>query len=503
MKKFLLAGVIICTTLTFTKAQTFIGDTLIVTTDNDTLALPFPMDHSKRLQREDIINKKEGWYMTGLPELTIDPIRGFSVGGNAFLFNNRDRNDPFFYFTPYRTMYSVALNVAQNGRVNGAFSLDMPFAFNSRWRLRGDFIYENDPNWQYFGLGRQTLRRLSYTDKQTGQFVDNARFNNYYSNLQRTRSGRGAQFGEDPNLIYTDAHYNELNYTEFLTAAAAERTYFEGRLRVMLGYEMLITRINHYDFDVIPDAVNPLTGEETEALQGRTLITEDYEAKQRGDADSYWLKHNIGGYHGGRIGLAQFGLMWDTRDLETDPSNGIFAEFANEVSAPFTGSQFNFTKHLLQGIFYQRLLPEKVSRMVLTGRFALGYIRGSSIPFTEVMDLWSASEQGGIHVLGGAYALRGYREARFVGRVTALANMELRTRFYQRRILNQHLAFYVVPFYDAGSIWDSFRHIEINNFRGNPGLGARIVWNQATILRFDYARSREDSQFFFVFGHTF
>jgi hypothetical protein len=85
---------------------------------------------------EDIENKKEGWYITGLPEAGVDPIRGFGIGGSVFLFNNKDRSDPFFYYTPYRSRYSITLNAFQSGMVYGSFNLDIPFAFDSKWRLR-------------------------------------------------------------------------------------------------------------------------------------------------------------------------------------------------------------------------------------------------------------------------------------------------------------------------------------------------------------------------------
>jgi hypothetical protein len=470
---------------------------------SDTLRLPFSISEEKRLSDEDIANKKEGVYVTGLPEFTVDPIRGLTVGANAFLFNNLDRNDPFFNYTPYRVRYGIGLRVAQNGRIDGELSVDLPFAFNSKWRLRGDFIFANDPNWQYYGIGSQTLQNLSYRDKRSGNLVKNARFPDYNANLARTRPGRGPAFGEDPNATYTDVHYNEVDYTQLLFGVAAERTFFEGRMRLMFGLEALFIGIDQHDFKSSPEAVDWQTGGDVDAIQARTRITEDYEAQQRGDANSSWAKYNIGGYNGGRIGLLQTGLMWDTRDLEPDPSQGMFIELAQELSAPWTGSEFTFTKHLLQGMFYQRVLPSKLSRTVFASRFALGYIRGSNIPFTEVLDLWGASEGGGIPVLGGARALRGYREGRFAGMVTSLANFELRSRFYQTHIFNQHLAFYAVPFFDAGRVWDSFGDIELNNIKSNKGLGARIAWNQATILRFDYARSKEHAQFFFVFGHTF
>jgi outer membrane protein assembly factor BamA len=476
-------------------------DTAIVISQ-DTIPLPFSISASKRLPKEDIENKKEGWYLTGLPRLTRDPIRGFSLGGDGFLFNNKNRQDPFFYYTPYRSSMSMSLRAAQNGRIDGALGVDFPYFLNTTWRLRGDIIYANDPNWQYFGVGSQTLQRLNYIDKKTGLRVDNARFSNYYQNLLFTRPGRGSEYGENPSLTYTDRHYNEVDYTQFLIGLAAEQTFFQGRMRLMLGLELLLTNINHYDHSLVKDALNSLTEEETEALQGQTKITEDYLAKLN-NPDSYWARYNIGGYHGGRMVLFQTALMWDSRDQEPDPSKGIFAEYSQEISAPFIGSQFNFSKHLIHGIFYHRIFPQWLSRTVLTGRVAIGHVRGSHIPFTEIFDLGGASEGGGIPVLGGERALRGYRESRFTGMVTALANIELRTRFYQMNILNQHLAFYAVPFYDAGRVWDSFSTIELNNFRGNPGLGARIAWNQATILRFDYAWSREDAQFFFTYRHTF
>jgi outer membrane protein assembly factor BamA len=282
-----------------------------------------------------------------------------------------------------------------------------------------------------------------------------------------------------------------------------ERTFFEGRMRLMFGYEMIFIDINHYDGLPVSDAVITPAGEPTTALSGKTRITEDYEALLRGDPNSTWLQRDIRGYHGGRIGLLQTGLMWDTRDLEPDPSDGIFAELAQEFSGRITGSEFNFSKHLIQVMTYKRLLPRLMEKTVLATRMAFGTIRGNNIPFTEVFDQWSASEAGGIEVLGGSRSLRGYREYRFTGMVYGWANAELRTRLAQSRILNQHLGLSLVPFYDVGRVWDRLGDVNLQNFRAAPGIGARIAWNQATIIRLDYARSREDGQFFFVFGHTF
>jgi hypothetical protein len=491
------------------KEGIIINQDTIVTDIADTARLPFALADEKRLSEEDIANKKEGWYFTGLPEAGVDPIRGFGIGGNVFVYNNKDKSDPFFFYTPYRSRYSVSFSAFQSGQISGGLGFDAPFVFDSKWRIRFGFLFEQDPNAQYWGIGSSKLRHLSYTDKITGDVVRNARYRNYARNLAIARQGRGITnqttgFTELNNQLYTDIHYNEYINEEYLITGAAERTFFQGRMRVMFGYELLFVNVTPYDGRKASGAIDAVTGEEITIQQGVTKLTEDYEAALRGNPDSYWLRSNITGYQGGRMGLLQTGIMWDTRDLEPDPSSGIFAEYAQEISAPWTGSQFNFSKHLFQFVFYQRVLPEILGRTIISARFGLGGNRGSAIPFTEMLDQWSSKEEGGIHALGGPWSLRGYKESRFISNIVGWSNIELRSRFAQARVFNQHLAFYAVPFFDVGRTWDKIAHLnQLDNLRYSPGVGARIAWNQATILRFDYALSREDAQFFFVFGHTF
>ena len=74
------------------------------------------------------------------------------------------------------------------------------------------------------------------------------------------------------------------------------------------------------------------------------------------------------------------------------------------------------------------------------------------------------------------------------------SNLELRWRFATTTVLNQHLAFSGVPFFDIGGVWNNLSEMNANNMRYSPGLGFRIAWNVNTILRFDYAVSKEDNQ---------
>ena len=83
-------------------------------------------------------------------------------------------------------------------------------------------------------------------------------------------------------------------------------------------------------------------------------------------------------------------------------------------------------------------------------------------------------------------------------------NSELRIRLFERMIAKQNVGFGLVPFVDAGSVYNKLNDLTIKgSLRYSSGLGARIIWNQSTVLRFDLARSKEDQQFFFTFDHAF
>jgi len=90
-----------------------------------------------------------------------------------------------------------------------------------------------------------------------------------------------------------------------------------------------------------------------------------------------------------------------------------------------------------------------------------------------------------------------------VAPVTALVNTELRARFYEFRLLRQEWGLGAVAFYDAGRVWEALREMGTYDWRGAPGMGLRLSWNQSTILRWDISRSREGLQTFFVFQHIF
>lgn len=455
-----------------------------------------PIADAKRLDSLELAHKLEGRYLTGLPKLESNPVNGAGIGGTLYWFDNGSRDDALFAYTPYRTQVMVEAMVFTAGRLATAITFDIPYAFGTRWRLRGAFEATDDPNFQYFGLGARTMDALSFRDARSGEQRTFRRWSAYEDNLSLARPGR-VENGENPLASYTDIHFNEAKYDARLANVAAERAYFGGLLRLLVGYELLHVGVERYDGKRV-DAVNPLTGERVEAIAAESQLTRD--AVDPGA----WSRFNVTGLRGGRIGLLQTGLMLDTRDFEPDPARGVAIELAQEFAGGWSASEFSFSKHLLQA---QGFVPvwrgARDRRVVLAARAALGSIRGSSIPFTEALDTWSALELGGIAAVGGERSHRGFRSARFAGPAVGYGSLEARTRLGRRRVANQDLALTLVPFVDMGRAWDRPSDIGIAGWRPGWGSGARLAWNQATVIRADLGVSREDTQFFFGFAHTF
>ncbi len=458
--------------------------------------LPFFIHASKRMPDVELKDKKEGTFITGLPRFEFDPIRGFGAGGNVNVFWNKDESDPFFEYTPYRHRLNAEFFIFENGRVRYEFNYDAPYIFDSPWRLRADAVYWEDPEAQYWGFGRSTLNRLSFADKSGGTVGPTRTFrsiDDYEDNLR-------IAIPQEDGTFRTDFHYNQIIQREQLYNLLGERVLMGGKMRIMFGYEALFTQFESYG-GRFADEARLADGTSVEAINNPTLVDIQKE-------DGTWDRFNLGGFGDDRWKFTSMfagALIYDTRDFEPDPSKGVFFEYSHEWSTPKLGSDFSFNKFMIQGQVFHTLHKWKDGkrRITFAGAASFGHIWGSNINFIEMYDLSSQAEAGGILVLGGERSLRGYREARMLAPTVGLVNLEMRTRFYDFKMLRQEFTLGLTPFFDFGTVWDGISDVQLNGFRGSAGLGGRIGWNQSTVIRLDYAQSREGSQFFLGFGHVF
>ena len=432
--------------------------------------LPAFVSDAKRMSDADIAKKRAGFYATGLPFFSADPLNGFGGGLSALLFYNGTPADPFFAYTAYRAKWGVKLEYSTGSAAAVSLKMDVPYVANSAWRLKVDGKFESTPNNLYFGLTEDTLRPLP-----------GGRYARYADQLATVRAGA---LGEPPRVADNLKHY--FLEREWMLNLKGERA-LGGNWRLLAGYEIQKLSYRTFDGASVP-ATDPVTGSTVDVPNGTSLLRADAAAGR------------AFGLGGGRASLLQLSVMYDTRDFEPDPYRGVFLEFGQEHSARYTGSAFTFHKMLLQARGYVPLFPNHLRRTLLAVRGGVGTILGDEAPFFEFQDQWSA--EGSIRALGGSQTLRGFKANRFLGRTVAFTNVELRHRFAEFDVAGQNVTLTAAPFFDAGSVGNR-PFLVAPAVRAAGGLGLRIGWNRSTVIVADAAFSREDSQFFVNFNQSY
>ncbi len=432
---------------------------------------------SKRMSDADLAKKKEGTFITGIPDLSSDPVTGFGVGVRSNIYWNGKRDNPLFAYTPYLMKLTANAAYYTSNARELVLKLDVPYYNGTRWRFKIDFKAQQNPANLYFGLTEKTLGDLHLPSDENTTFSTYAAYNRARKTL------RAGEVGEAP--FVTDALSNRFRETEYMLNLKADYALGNGKWRVMGGYE--IQHLSYATFEGLQAEAIDTTGKNTKAPNGFSLLQRDFD------------NGLISGLKGGWVSIVQTALIYDTRDFEPDPTKGAYFEIANEYSSKYVGSQFDFDKLFIQGQYYHKLPFGK--RTVLAGRFGVGHIFGNNAPFFEFQDQWSLD--GSINALGGRQSLRGFRANRFLSRSLAFANVELRYRIAETKLGGQRFAFGIAPFFDAGTVRNDWRDLSFKNIKTSYGGGLRIAWNQSTILSFDYGMSKEDRLFFFGIGQAF
>ena len=433
---------------------------------------------SKRMSDDDLAKKREGTFFTGIPDFSSDPVTGFGFGVRTNTYWNGNRDNPLFPYTPYLMKLTANAAYYTSNARELILKLDVPYYKGTRWRFKVDFKAQQNPANLYFGLTESTLGQLRLPSDE------NTTFSTYKEFDRARKTLRPGGVGEAD--FVTDALSNRFRETEYMLNLKADYALGKGKWRIMGGYE--IQHLSYSTFEGMnAEAIDPITGQNTTAPNGISLLRRDFE------------NGLISGVDGGWVSIIQTALIFDTRDFEPDPTKGYYFEIANEYSSKYIGSQFDFNKLFIQGRAYQKLPIGK--RTVLAGRFGAGNIFGNNAPFFEFQDQWSP--EGSINALGGRQSLRGYRANRFLARSMWFANVELRVRLAETQIGKQRFAFAVAPFFDAGTVRDRWQDLNFKNIKTSYGGGLRIAWNQSTILSFDYGHSKEDRLFYFGIGQAF
>jgi len=411
---------------------------------------------------EFLARKKDGWYVTGFPAIGGDSEYGLSAGVQAQIYDNGARDSAFFPWTPYRKKISVGATVATEGRQQAFVLMDIPTVRDSPWRLRFYGGYTHDERAPYFGVGTATLGPLTYP----GSTANYARYPDYVDALDQTVNSQ------------TWSHYIRYDRRQWLGSVNVEYSLLGGRLRPMLAFQLGHVEVEDY------------TGQDfSGATEQPTKLLEDYTAG------------HITGIEGGWDNSMRFGLAYDTRDYEPDPTRGVLAQFLVAGYVPALGASQSYGHVTAQASAWHPLLPKTPGRLVLAGNVGYSFKFGDA-PFYSLPVLALPGNEVR-HGLGGFYTLRGYNSDRFTGKVAAYASGELRWTFAEARFWKQHLKFALAPFVDTGRVFNGAGDFSLNDWKVSGGAGLRLAWNLATIISVDVGVSGENTMIYAEVGHAF
>ena len=154
---------------------------------------------------------------------------------------------------------------------------------------------------------------------------------------------------------------------------------------------------------------------------------------------------------GGDIMEFQFGLKYDTRNMEAAPSRGIYADVNLAWAPDIFKTGYNYLKLAARFRQYLSLITE---RLVFAYSLAYqGTLAGNQPFYTQSYMIHFKPSDG----LGGSTTLRGILYNRIVGDDYCWGNFELRARLLDMNFLKRRIFGVVSPFFDAGAVLRPYR----------------------------------------------
>lgn len=224
------------------------------------------------------------------------------------------------------------------------------------------------------------------------------------------------------------------------------------------GYDMGNTDSNESDMTQWEvDAEVDFLFRLTDRLYAGPMVKYEY-----ADAKSMERPELLGGAAtaAGNFGLGVV-LVYDSRDVITNPRKGLYVNVGQSYSPSFMGSGQAFATTDVRFDAYLSAWRGAVIATDLCGLFHFGN------PSWGIMSR-----------LGGSHSMRGYYKGRYRDRHKIEAQVELRQHLWRRNG--------VVLWAGAGTVFDKFSAIRCGRILPNCGLGYRWEFKKDMNVRFDY-----------------
>ena len=224
---------------------------------------------------------------------------------------------------------------------------------------------------------------------------------------------------------------------------------------------------------------------------------------------------------GGLTSSLRLGLMYDSRNVENNPTKGIWAE-AHVIAAPkWLGTTHEHYRYCATFRHYVPVVQDK-----LTFAYRIGYqgTFGNSVPWYNLPFYTNMGIKADNDGYGGYRTVRGLMLNRVQGLDVGFYNAEFRWKFIDFKLWKQNIAFALSAFCDGAHVFRGYdmtfsdtakqriienadnvivgaakvlQYEELYNrfvidrkdgFHGSAGAGLRFIMNQNFIVAFEYAR---------------
>ena len=420
---------------------------------------------------------KTGTNFGPLPVVAFDADRGFQFGAllNLYNFGNGDT-----YPNPKSTWYFEASAYTKESAIN---SYKLIVNYDNKTLIPGVRMsictgYYKDAALDFYGFnGYQSIYDMDML-KPTFEFDDTKAGNKLLKKFEeKGKMPKGFyRFGRD--LVKAKIDF---------TGEILKNFYWEA------GYNLAWVKAQPYvpqGYSVLADPADPSMYVEG----GTTLfnLSKEWGIIPEDEAD------------GGLTSALRFGLMYDSRNVENNPTEGIWAE-AHVMAAPkWLGTTHEHYKYCATFRHYVPIIKDGK----LTFAYRLGYQGsfGKSTPWYTMPFYTNMGPKADNDGFGGYRTVRGLMLNRVQGLDVGFYNIELRWRFIDFKLWKQNIAFALSGFTDGAHVFRGYdmanktgkfmdlynKFVDVNRkcdgFHGAAGAGLRFIMNQNFIVAFEYAR---------------
>ncbi|WBL25342.1 BamA/TamA family outer membrane protein [Zunongwangia sp. HGR-M22] len=215
----------------------------------------------------------------------------------------------------------------------------------------------------------------------------------------------------------------------------------------------------------------------------RSLTNVSFEGKNDNDLEDIEIPFGAEGSTNFGLGV---GLVYDQRHNVLNERDAFFSEFAYLNYNPFWDSDVEYQLISIDNRVFKKINERDVLAAQLFGEFNFG----GDVPFNQ------------LSYMGGESLMRGYFKGRFRDQNQIAAQVEY--RFLPLKLgFTDRLG--ATIFTGVGEVFDKWNEVELNKLKWSAGAGARflIFQKKDVYLRFDYAFTRDGSNFYISIGEAF